>query len=166
MLRYKTCDTCKGKGHTHFQITVKFVDHPNMIPPGDKCTVCKGLGSVEIYQETPKEPDSSCFLTTACVAYRGLADNCLELKAMRNLRDAYILRHIPQGRIVVDDYYRTAPIILEQVFNQHRPDADMKTLWRDLIKPCTWDLQQKGHYAAAYNRYSSVVSDLSSQFIL
>ena len=62
----------------------------------------------------PNYTGSSCFLTTACVHYAGLPDDCEELTGMRNFRDAYLLS-LPNGQAMYDEYYRLAPAIVEAI---------------------------------------------------
>ena len=63
-----------------------------------------------------------CFLTTACVEYAGLPDDCYELEAVRGLRERYI-RNLPDGESFLREYYETAPKIVEKI--KKRSDSDM-----------------------------------------
>lgn len=67
------------------------------------------------YEE--KEGGGGCFLTTACVEYAGLPDDCVELQTMRLFRDRYITS-LPHGDELLEDYYRTAPIIVRRLKEQ------------------------------------------------
>lgn len=58
-----------------------------------------------------------CYITTACCAFQGLPDDCSVLTSMRKLRDEYILR-TPEGFQIVDDYYNTAPDIVDALSNK------------------------------------------------
>ena len=74
-----------------------------------ECKYCKGKVSPRA-EKCPHcgEPDpvGACFLTTACVQYAGLEDDCEELTIMRNFRDDYLLRQ-DSGKQLVEEYYRT-----------------------------------------------------------
>ena len=61
-----------------------------------------------------KQKSSGCFLTTACVEYKGLADDCEELTKLRAFRDNY-LKTTEEGKAVVEEYYRIAPQIVEKI---------------------------------------------------
>jgi hypothetical protein len=74
-----------------------------------------------------------CYLTTACVEYAGLSDDCPELKTMRRFRDEYIL-HLPEAATLIEDYYRTAPGIVEQIKSQDNSDKIFKGLLVSLRK--------------------------------
>ena len=42
---------------------------------------------------SPREArDNNCFITTACVKYYGLKDNCYQLEILRKFRDGYLLK--------------------------------------------------------------------------
>ena len=61
------------------------------------------------YEDCPRyrNRDSSsgpCFLTSACVEAKGLADDCHELSVLRNFRENY-LRTVPEGRREIAEYY-------------------------------------------------------------
>ncbi|MGH3855690.1 MAG: CFI-box-CTERM domain-containing protein [Pseudonocardiaceae bacterium] len=59
---------------------------------------------------SPQRP-GFCFITTACVVSRGLADDCEELTVLRKLRDGYLSR-LTGGPALVSHYYRVAPAIV------------------------------------------------------
>jgi len=61
-----------------------------------------------------------CFLTTACVSYAGLPDDCFELQTLRDFRDTY-LALTPDGEALIRQYYEEAPIIVDLIdLDQHR----------------------------------------------
>ena len=55
-----------------------------------------------------------CYLTTACIKYQGLDDDCFELNTLRAFRDNYIAK-LENGKELIDRYYANAPIIVEQI---------------------------------------------------
>jgi len=55
-----------------------------------------------------------CFITTACVEHAGLSDDCYELQMMRKFRDEYV-HTLPEGAMLLEDYYRTAPTIVRGI---------------------------------------------------
>jgi hypothetical protein len=54
-----------------------------------------------------------CYLTTACVEYKGLADDGPELTAMRTLREYY--RGDEYYDNLINEYYEKSPIILNNI---------------------------------------------------
>lgn len=62
-------------------------------------------------QKTIRYEDLSsddCFITTACVKYYHLDDNCYQLETLRNFRDSYLLKS-ERGKKEVAKYYSVAP---------------------------------------------------------
>jgi hypothetical protein len=57
---------------------------------------------------------SSCFLTTACTEAAGLRDDCHELTTLRRFRDYYV-RRLPDGPEMIEEYYRSAPVIVSRI---------------------------------------------------
>ena len=57
--------------------------------------------------------DAPCYLTTACVEYKGLADDGPELTAMRTLREYY--RGDEYYDNLINEYYEKSPIILNNI---------------------------------------------------
>ncbi len=55
-----------------------------------------------------------CYLTTACVSRKGLADDCKELTVLRQYRDSY-LKSRSDGEALIRAYYETAPYLVEQI---------------------------------------------------
>lgn len=76
-----------------------------------------------------------CYLTTACVRARGLADDCRELNTLRRFRDGY-LRSRADGEAEIAAYYEIAPKIVKAV--NARPDADSiwDRVYAEMIAPC------------------------------
>lgn len=86
---------------------------------------CNATGN-RVTWETPAcrfyEPrNTACYLTSACVHYRGLADDCYELSTLRAFRDGY-MGGIPDGAALIAEYYEKAPAIVEAI--DAHPDRD------------------------------------------
>lgn len=101
-----TCGTCKyyeyagqyTKGYCNWYKS--YYDHTDSCNHWDENESYSGSGG--------------CFLTTACCEYKGLPDNCDELKIMRKFRDSY-LQKTRLGRDLIQIYYRNAPAIVERI---------------------------------------------------
>lgn len=70
-----------------------------------------------------------CFLSETCFEYARRADDCFELHFLRKYRDEYV-RLLPDGNHLIEDYYQTAPIILERIGSRY--DAD--SIFSDLME--------------------------------
>lgn len=55
-----------------------------------------------------------CFLTTACVEFAGLPNDCKELQVMRHFRDTYVCK-LSDGDKSLSDYYQIAPLIVKRI---------------------------------------------------
>ena len=75
-----------------------------------------------------------CVLTTACVRALGADDDCHELQMFRAMRDNY-LRRVPGGQARIDDYYRTAPIVIAAVEISPDPRSAWREIYSDLVAP-------------------------------
>ncbi len=60
--------------------------------------------------------DDDCFLTTACVHHKQLADNCEELQTLRFLRNEYMMRS-GEGQLLVEQYQSIGPEIVSAIIN-------------------------------------------------
>ena len=78
----------------------------------DKIQEAAQEGLLEKQNQDKKK--KGCFLTTACVSYAGLSDDCFELQTLRDFRDNY-LASTPVGEALIEEYYEEAPIILDLI---------------------------------------------------
>lgn len=103
---------------------------------------------------------SGCFLTTACVAARGLPDDCEELRTLRQFRDGY-MRALPEGPSMIQEYYRIAPAIVRVI--DEREDA--RALYAHIyavVTDCVEKIRRQQH-ASALAAYRHMVLDLKTR---
>ena len=80
-----------------------------------------------------------CYLTSACVGYMGLADDCEELTLLREFRDGY-LKSSDGGEKLIKEYYEIAPYLVEKINKNERKNEIYEYIYRqicicvDLIK--------------------------------
>ena len=103
-----------------------------------------------------------CFLTSACVEARGLADDCHELQTLRTFRDGY-MRNLPEGAAEVQEYYRVAPPIVAKIKEQANSLAVFDTIYRELVEPCV-RLIEAGENEQAHRIYRDYVARLQEQY--
>lgn len=130
-----------------------------------------GLNPDKYYKDDPKNgqpnpmdnENSGCYLTTACVAARGLSDTCIELQTLRAFRDNE-LAHRPGGRAEIEEYYQLAPHIVEAI--NLRPDAGeiWAYVYDELVKPCVHLIQGR-HNDEAYRLYKEYTCALYGKFL-
>ena len=103
-----------------------------------------------------------CFLTTACVHYAGLADDCKELNGMRNFRDSYLLS-LSNGQAMYDEYYRLAPAIVEAI----ERSVERTSILTDIltrVRQCV-HFADKGNNEMALVVYTSMFNELKNKFV-
>ena len=105
---------------------------------------------------------SSCYLTTACVHYMGLNDDCEELILLRKFRDEYMMS-TDEGKEKVDMYYSTAPVIVEAIEARDDRDKIYDTIYNN-IKICI-ELIKQGDNAKVAELYSEMVLTLRRQVL-
>lgn len=109
------------------------------------------------------ESSGGCYLTTACVEYKGLEDDCYELTTLRAFRDNYITKK-DNGASEVLKYYETAPEIVECINKTSNKKEIYEGIYNEVIAPCV-DLIEKGQNEEAYIKYKSMVEDLTQKYI-
>ena len=105
-----------------------------------------------------------CFLTTACVQYLGLPDDCEELTVLRKFRDGY-MSDLEGGRQMIHKYYEIAPGIVEAIYSL--PNEDTGLIWKSIyliIRACV-DSIKKGDHDFALRTYKSCVLELEEQYV-
>lgn len=102
-----------------------------------------------------------CYLTTACVEAKGLPDNCVELTVLRSFRDHYV-RKVHCGERLIDEYYSTAPLILEKI----RARSDCMDVLTDTYKTVSYcvGLIQDGRNEQALDVYMEMFRRLQKEW--
>lgn len=119
------------------------------------------------YEECPRykagQSSGGCFLTSACVAAKGLADDCYELTTLRGFRDGY-MRNRPTGSSDICEYYLIAPMIVEKINQLPNAIEVFEKLYDELVKPCV-SLIEAGKHEEAYVKYRDYTKMLQNIYI-
>jgi len=105
--------------------------------------------------------ESNCFVTTACVKYYGLKDDCYELETLRHYRDTYLLQS-EKGKRIVSKYYQVAPSIVKSL----EADKNNKELFAKIflqIKAACNAIEQQD-FEKATTIYKSAIAALYHKF--
>lgn len=113
-----------------------------------------------IYRQ--KTTSSTCYLTTACVFNKGLPDDCDELTTLRSFRDTY-LKSLPEGEKEIEEYYKTAPTIVDHINASDNPGKVYDDIYNSVIVPCV-ELIKNGDNEAAHCKYRDMVTSLMKEF--
>jgi Domain of unknown function (DUF4157) len=116
----------------------------------------------DIHDSNYRPRSSGCFLTTACVEYMGLSDDCEELTTLRKFRDTYLLSK-SNGKELIKLYYEHSPKIVIAIHEQDNEEEILKDLYK-IIRQCV-DSIQKGDNEWAYQTYCRMVMQLKAKFI-
>lgn len=111
------------------------------ISSGPRCPRCS-------HTVPGRESSGGCFLTTACVEYAGLQDDCRYLQTMRKFRDDYI-KVIPGGDELLNEYQKLAPKIVEHINNSQESNEVLDDLLASINK--TVELIELGNNEEALN---------------
>lgn len=109
-----------------------------------------------------KKGGSFCFLTTAVCEYFGKPDDCQELTTLRNYRDTW-LRKQPDGEMLIDEYYATAPLIVSRLRQSEYYPEYCEKLMSKYIMPCL-ELIAEQEYVECKNLYMKMFYDMKSEF--
>ena len=108
--------------------------------------------------------EKTLYITTATFkALKTQNDKCEELELFRWYRDSILLKE-PDGKQLIEEYYKTAPLIVEKI--NSRPDAEeiYKQLWENYLKVCLKELK-RGNYKKVKNLYVEMVRELQKRFL-
>lgn len=98
-----------------------------------------------------------CLLSSACVAARGLPDDCDELTTLRKFRSNH-LEGTPRGDMILKEYQ----IISGQILRWIEGRSDRKSLYDDLYRRLvrgTVELIRVEQIEAAINHYQAIVRE-------
>lgn len=118
------------------------------------------------YEECPRYKASTssggCYLTSACVEAKGLADDCKQLQSLRNFRDGY-LRGTEGGEKEIAEYYLVAPKIVENIKKRNDSIDIFETIYEELIEPCVSFIEQ-GNNNQAHELYKEYTLRLKQKY--
>lgn len=117
------------------------------------------------YEECPRfksQSSGGCFLTSACVEAKGLADDCRELTVLRNYRDTY-LKNRPNGSDDILEYYRIAPAIIEKIKMLPNAMEIFTKIYDELVTLCV-SLIDEERYEDAYYTYKNYIENLKKRY--
>lgn len=119
--------------------------------------------SSHVHYSSVRVKDSSpCFITTAVCSSLGKPDNCEELMTLRHYRDV-LSANDDRLAVLVKEYYRVAPVIVEKIDSQ--PDAKevYLQLWKKYIS-LICNVIQTGDSKSGAKIYIEMVCLLSKKY--
>lgn len=112
--------------------------------------------------EQQQEDSGGCFLTSACVTYAGLPDNCEELMVLRRFRDTYV-RNVRGDSLLIAQYYTEAPRIAEAI----GASPDRSAVLASILATVRTSVKhvQAGEFSAALSLYGNMFNTLRARFL-
>ncbi len=102
-----------------------------------------------------------CYLTTACVGYRGLPDDCEELTLLRAFRDDYLFFQ-PHGPALIKKYYAYAPEIVQSINARSDAAAIYEEIYA-VVRQCV-TLIKAGEMEATFELYCRMVEQVRESY--
>lgn len=106
---------------------------------------------------------SGCFLTTACVEHKQLADDCYELQELRGLRDNFMLANT-EGIELVKQYRSVGPSIVSAINSCDNKAEIYEYMYTNMILPST-ELVAQGKKEEAVEYYKLFVKALAEKYV-
>lgn len=106
---------------------------------------------------------TGCYITTACVEQQGLPDDCMELQTLRKYRDI-LIQDDDDFRSKVLEYYRKAPLIIQEIEKTESSTEIYDSLYHDMIQPCVSYLNE-GKMDAAKSIYLNSYENLARRYL-
>lgn len=103
-----------------------------------------------------------CFLTTACVEHKQLADDCDELQTLRSLRDDY-MRKTGEGQWLIQQYIAFAPGIVYAIDQCENKGEIYEYMYHNMISPAV-QLVKQGELQEATDHYILFVKALKEKY--
>ncbi|MES2431209.1 MAG: hypothetical protein V4556_09735 [Bacteroidota bacterium] len=107
--------------------------------------------------------DDDCFLTTACVRHKQLADDCDELMTLRFLRDTYMINDF-EAALLVKNYKIVGPKLI-QAINQFENKTEVYNYIYDQLVMPSVKMIKKNEYAEATAYYKDFVEGMSNKYL-
>jgi len=126
--------------------------------PRKKTTYNRGY-TKKRYKSRKKKDD--CFITTACVEYYNLPDNCPQLNLLRKFRDNYLMK-TKNGQNLVLKYYETAPRLVKKMKEDIKHAKLFKKIFQEINKACGYILSE--NFIEAEKIYTNVVLSLHNRY--
>ena len=122
----------------------------------------KGAAIADMLYQDPNDDDMGCFITTACVTERGLADDCDELTTLRYLRSNY-MRKTAQGKKLLDEYQTLGPAVVASIATCDNRKEIYDYLFCHMINPAV-DMIKNKNYQEAVDWYQGFAEKLNENY--
>lgn len=101
-----------------------------------------------------------CYITTSVCHYYGKSDKCHLMMTLRHFRDKWLIKQ-KDGAALIEEYYRTAPQIVDWINKQANKDALYKQIYKDYLNPCYKMIKHRKNVECK-NHYKKMVIHLQN----
>ncbi|MGG9971664.1 hypothetical protein ACQ33O_07700 [Ferruginibacter sp. SUN002] len=115
------------------------------------------------YPTTTSSGSGGCFLTTACVEHKKMADNCTELTALRFLRDEHMLKN-ENSISLISDYKIYGPQIVNAINACDNKNEIYDYMFHRMIRPSV-ALVKEGRFTEAIEYYKIFTQALAEKYL-
>lgn len=106
---------------------------------------------------------SGCYITTAVCESFNKPDDCYELSMFRRFRDEY-LRNQDEGSELIQEYYSTAPCIVETINLLNNRKEIYEGIWSNYLMPCLKYIENM-ELERCKDLYIQMVYDLKEMYL-
>jgi tetratricopeptide (TPR) repeat protein len=96
---------------------------------------CKDNGYGRTPPSKPSSSSGGCYITTAACLALGKPDDCYELQMFRSFRDNWLAAQ-DDGEFLINEYYRTAPHVVESINARSDSHSVFMKIWSDYLSKC------------------------------
>jgi hypothetical protein len=122
----------------------------------------KGATIAEMLYQEPNDDDMGCFITTACVTERGLADDCDALTTLRYLRSNYMSK-TAQGKKLLAEYQTLGPAVVAAIADCENRTEIYDYLYQHMITPAVAMIKHN-KYQQAVDWYQGFAEKLKENY--
>ena len=120
------------------------------------------LFSIPYPSSSSSGDDLDCFLTTACVYHRKMADDCYELNSLRDLRDNFMM-NTADGREIVKNYREVGPSLIRSINACENSSEIYEYMYQHLVVPSV-SMVKEGKKQEAVDYYQQFVIQLKQEY--
>lgn len=140
---------------------IMFYDYVKIYDKKDK--LFETLKWIDTNKSTGSDDYEGCFLTTACVENKGLADDCDELTTLRLLRDNF-MKTTAEGNELINAYQTLGPQIVTAINSFENKKEIYDFMYEHMISPSV-ALVKQGNMNDAVSFYKESVKHLKEAYL-
>ncbi len=105
--------------------------------------------------------DLECFLSTACIQYKKLPDDCRQLELLRKFRDEH-MKASAKGNHLVQEYYKLGPLLVKAIESDKNKKNTYRYIYSCILSACNKIVLQENTKAQMV--YVKMVRHLISKY--